>query len=76
MAPLMQTLSLAPTESDHLCIQLSAHGMLAWPKWNKPQEEFIRSFEGGPPLREICIGHTDDPSMQSHQLADTPLGVS
>lgn len=63
MAPLVRTMRLETTtaeEWDHLMVQLSGDGLLGWDGWNRTQREFISSFEGGPPLREICRAHADD----------------
>lgn len=63
VAPLMQTMSLGPTTSaewDHLQIKLSARGLLAWSGWNQVQRQFLESFDGGPPLREVCVAYADD----------------
>lgn len=63
VAPLMQTMRLETTaadEWDHLRIQLSGDGLLRWPKWNAKQRGFIQSFDGGPPLRDVCVGYAED----------------
>lgn len=63
MAPLMETMRLETTtaeEWDHLRVQLSGDGLLGWDGWNRTQRAFISSFEGGPPLREICHAYADD----------------
>lgn len=59
----MQTMRLEATSTDHwdhLRIQLSANGLLTWSRWNQQQREFLQSFDGGPPLRDICVGYAED----------------
>ncbi len=63
VAPLMQTIRLEATftdQWDHLRIQLSANDLLAWSGWNQEQREFLESFDGGPPLRDVCVGYAED----------------
>ncbi len=64
MAPIMQTMALGPPKDakdwDALTIMLSAEGLLRYSGWNTSQRKYIRSFNGGPPLRQITQEHADD----------------
>jgi hypothetical protein len=59
----MQTMRLeavAAKDWNHLRIQLSAAGLLAWDGWTAPSREFIESHDGGPALREVTQAYFDD----------------
>lgn len=59
----MQTMRLGPTtsaEGEHLQIQLSARGLLAWSGSNEVQRQFLEGFDGGSPLREVCVPYVED----------------
>jgi hypothetical protein len=78
MAPMMQSMQLGPPkpseEWDDLTIQLSAEGLLRYSDWNAQHQEYIRSFEGGPPLRRITQEYADD--MQAlYSWLFAPYGV-
>lgn len=64
MAPVMQSMELGPPKSlaewDNLTIKLSARGLLRYPDWNASHREYIRSFDEGPPLRQITQEYADD----------------
>lgn len=65
MAPLMRSMRLEPVEVsewDHFEIKLSAEGLLRWPEWSATHRGFIRSFEGGPPLRQLTTAYSEDMS--------------
>lgn len=64
MAPLMQSMALGPTKNvkdwDNLTIKLSTDGLLRYSDWNTSHREYIRSFDGGPPLRQITQEYAED----------------
>ncbi len=41
-------------------IQLSARGLLAWSGSNEVQRQFLEGFDGGSPLREVCVPYVED----------------
>jgi hypothetical protein len=45
---------------DDLTIRLSADGLLRYSDWNGSDQEYIHSFEGGPPLRQITQEYGED----------------
>ena len=64
VAPLMQSMVLGPPKEakdwDDLTIRLSPDGLLRYSGWNGSNREYIHSFEGGPPLRQITQEYGED----------------
>lgn len=63
MAPTMHTLGLqagATSAGDNLTIQLSGAELLEWTGWTPKSRDFIKSFDGGPPLTQVTLDYMDD----------------
>ena len=63
VAPMMQTMNLAPTSGedwDHLKVQLSGEALLAWDGWTTPSRAFIQDQDGGPHLRQVTVDYFED----------------